>query len=192
MVRFGALAAVVLLSGACAADVHRVADEGDDDGGTDGPGGTVASPDAAPAEPDQGAGGAPDPVATAEWTDAKTLVLTITEHADLGPYRFGFFEFSHGPDGWDGEDCIPGETDGYDLCHHVPADGVLSLTSVHPDVGGTIDALIEDETTIMTGPRAAGLTYVLIRETDPPKCWTWGYSVRRYVDALGCKDGYLW
>jgi hypothetical protein len=182
-VRFGALAAAVMLAAACAAD---------EDGGAGGKGGTVPSPDAAPLEPDQGAGGTPDPVATAEWTDSAHLVLTITAHADLGPYRFGLDEFSEGSDGWDGEDCLPGELYGYDLCHHVPPNGVLSLRSVHPDEGGTIEQLVEDETTLMNGPRQDGLTYVLIRETDPPRCWTWGYSVRLYVDALGCSAWDHW
>jgi hypothetical protein len=172
-----------MLAAACANDAHRAVVDADADAGPDG---AAASPDATPVEPDLGAGGTPDPVATTEWTDSAHLVLTITEHADLGPYRFGLWDFSEGGAGWDGEGCIPGETDGYDLCHHVPADGVLTLRSVHPDEGGTISELMEDETTLMNGPRAAGLTYVLIRETDPPKCWTWGYSVRHYVDALGC------
>ena len=127
------------------------------------------------------------PVATAEWTDSMTLMLTISEHADLGPYGFGFAETGNGGgDGWDGEDCIPGVEDDYDLCHDVPEAGVLTLISVHPDEGGTIDDLVEGSTTLMNGPRGAGLTYVLIRFTDDSNCWTWGHSPQHYIDALGC------
>lgn len=159
------------LAGACATDSLRAVDAADEDAGASG---AVPCPDAVPVEPDLGAGGAPDPVATTEWTDSARLVLPITDHADLGPYRFGLW------------DCIPGEQDGYDLCHHVPANGVLTLRSVHPDEGGTIDELMEDETTLMNGPRQFGLTHILIRWADDSDCWTWGHSPQHYIDALGC------
>jgi hypothetical protein len=134
-----------------------------------------------------GTGEPPAPVATTEWTDSKTLVLTISEGAELGPYGFGFAETGNGGgDGWDGEDCIEGDNDGYDLCHNVPAEGVLTLTSVHPDEGGSIDDLEESVTTLMNGPRAPGLTYVLIRATEDTNCWSWGHNPQKYIEALGC------
>jgi hypothetical protein len=153
-------------------------------------------------ETDMGAGGMPvggtggggtaeppAPVAASEWTDSKTLTLTISEGADLGPYGFGFAETGNGGgDGWDGEDCIEGTLDDYDICHNVPADGILTLTSIHPDEGGTIDMLVEDETTLMNQPRAAGLTYVLIRATEDTNCWTWGHKPAHYIDELGCNN----
>lgn len=134
-----------------------------------------------------GFGEPPDPVAYAEWTDSRTLVLSIEQYAELGPYGFGLAETGNlGGDGWDGEDCIEGTSDGYDLCHNVPADGVLTLTSIHPDEGGSIDQLVEDETTLMSGPRGPGLTYVLIRATEDANCWTWGHNPQHYIDELGC------
>lgn len=149
-------------------------------GGEGGGGGTAGA---------GGSGEPPAPVAAAEWTDSKTLTLTISEHADLGPYGFGFAETGNGGgDGWDGEDCIEGISDSYDICHNVPEDGILTLTSVHPDEGGTIDMLMEDETTLMNGPRAAGLTYVLIRATEDSNCWTWGHNPQHYIDELGCNN----
>ncbi len=134
-----------------------------------------------------GYGEPPAPVAYAEWVDSRTLVVTIAAHAELGPYGFGLVETGNGGgDGWDGEDCIEGESDGYDICHNVPEDGVLTLTSIHPDEGGTIDQLEEDLTTLMSGPRAAGLTYILIRATEDANCWTWGHDPQHYIDELGC------
>ena len=151
-------------------------------GGAGGEGGAGGAPVGGNGEP-------PAPVAAAEWTDSKTLTLTISEHADLGPYGFGFAETGNGGgDGWDGEDCIPGVEDDYDLCHEVPEAGVLTLTSVHPDEGGSIDDLVESETTLMNGPRAAGLTYVLIRGTEDSNCWTWGHNPQHYIDELGCNN----
>ena len=129
------------------------------------------------------------PIVSAEWTDRQTLVVTVSKYADLGPYRFGLAETGNaGGEVWDGEDCIFGVLDGYDLCHDVPADGVLTLTSVHPDEGGTIDKLEESVTTIANGPRSPGLTYVLIRASDDPDCWTWGHNPQHYLDALGCNQ----
>lgn len=43
---------------------------------------------------------------------------------------------------------------------------MLTLTSVHPDEGGSIDQLEEGVTTLMNAARAPGLTYVLIRATE--------------------------
>jgi hypothetical protein len=126
------------------------------------------------------------PVVSAEWTDSRTLVVTISSGAELGPYYFGLVENAGSADGWDGEDCIDGVLDDHDFCHMVPADGVLTLTSVHPDEGGTIEELQEDVTTLMNAARAPGLTYVLIRATEDANCWTWGHDPQFYIDELGC------
>lgn len=131
----------------------------------------------------------PAPTATTEWTDSKTLVLTITANAEIGPYQFGLAETGNGGgDGWDGEDCIEGVQDDYDLCHAVPAAGTLTLTSVHPDEGGTIDDLMAGSTTLMNQARAPGITYVLIRDTDDANCWTWGHNPQHYIEELGCNE----
>jgi hypothetical protein len=136
-----------------------------------------------------GSGEMPDPFVYAEWVDSRTFVLTIAEHADLGPYGFGLAETGNGGgDGWDGEDCIDGVGDGYDICHNVPAGGVLTLASIHPDQGGDIDQLFEGETTLMDGPRGPGLTYVLIRNSLDSNCWTWGHNPQHYMDELGCNN----
>lgn len=123
------------------------------------------------------------PVVSAEWTDRRTLVVTISTYLDLGPYWFGLAETgSGGGDGWQGEDCLSDDV----LCHEVPHDGVLTLTSVHPDEGGSIDQLREGETTLMNEARAPGLTYLLVRVSDDENCWTWGHDPQFYIDALGC------
>jgi hypothetical protein len=149
------------------------------DGGLGGGGGEWPAPDAfveaAPAD------------ATAEWTDSKTLVVTVTEAVEFGPYFFGLAETGNGGgDGWDGEDCIPGVNDDYDICHPVGEDGRLTLTSIHPDEGGSIADLEEGVTTLMSGPRAAGITYVLVRLSEDENCWTWGHDPQHYVEELGC------
>jgi len=137
-----------------------------------------------------GAGGSAEPPAanaTAEWTDSKTLVVTVTEAVAFGPYAFGMAETGNGGgDGWDGEDCIPGVNDDYDICHPVDEDGKLTLTSIHPEEGGSLDDLEEGATTLMNKPRAAGITYVLLRQTDDDNCWTWGHNPQHYIDELGC------
>lgn len=125
----------------------------------------------------------PTPTVSAEWTDGRTLVVTISTELDLGPYWFGLAETGNsGGDGWQGENCLSDD----DLCHEVPHDGVLTLTSVHPDEGGSVDQLEEGVTTLMNAARAPGLTYVLIRATEDANCWTWGHDPQFYIDALGC------
>lgn len=125
--------------------------------------------------------------ATAEWTDSRTLVVTVTQAVEFGPYFFGLAETGNGEaDGWDGEDCIPGVIDDYDICHPVGEDGRLTLTSIHPDEGGSLDELEEGVTTLMSGPRAAGITYVLVRLSEDENCWTWGHEPQHYIDELGC------
>jgi hypothetical protein len=137
-----------------------------------------------------GGGGTPEPPAanfTAEWTDSKTLVVTVTEAVEFGPYAFGLAETGNGGgDGWDGEDCIPGVNDDYDICHPIAEDGKLTLTSIHPDQGGSIDDLEEGVSTLMDEPRADGITYVLLRQTEDDNCWTFGHNPQHYIDELGC------
>jgi hypothetical protein len=130
----------------------------------------------------------PVPIVSAEWTDRRTLVVTISKYAELGPYWFGLAETgSPGGDGWQGENCFDDTVDDYDLCHPVPPDGVLTLTSVNPDEGGSIDQLEEGVTTLMNAARAPGLTYLLVRTPDLDSCWTWGHDPQFYIDAAGCE-----
>lgn len=126
------------------------------------------------------------PDATAEWIDERTLIFTVPGPAEWGPYRLGLVE-GDGGEIWEGEDCIPGASDGYDICHPVPRSGILTLTSIHPDVGGSIDQFQEAVTTLMYEARAPGLTYVLIRATEQEECWTWGLNPQHYIDAAGCE-----
>ena len=136
-----------------------------------------------------GTGELPAPTATAEWTDSKTLVVTVTTHADLGPYGFGFAETGNGMDGWDGEDCLEGTKDDFDICHSIPEDGVLTLTSIHPEEGGMLSQLVEDETTLMNKAREDGITYMILRSDAESGmmtgCWTWGHNPQHYLDE-GC------
>ncbi|MCK6571084.1 hypothetical protein L6V77_08260 [Myxococcota bacterium] len=148
-------------------------------GAAGGAGGNIPEPDA--------------PIPTVEWTDEKTLVLTVDPGAENGPYVFGFAETGNGGgDGWDGEDCIPGVNDGHDICHPVPDDGKLTLTSIHPSQGGPaavdgiFETLVAGETTLMYKTLAPGLTYILIRQADDDNCWVWGHDPDHYNDEFGC------
>ncbi len=151
-------------------------------GGEGGGGGTAGA---------GGTGELPAPTATAEWTDSKTLVVTVTAHADLGPYGFGFAETGNGMDGWDGEDCLEGTKDDYDICHSIPENGVLTLTSIHPEEGGMLSQLVEDETTLMNKAREDGITYMILRSDAESGmmtgCWTWGHNPQHYIDE-GCNN----
>jgi hypothetical protein len=38
----------------------------------------------------------------------------------------------------------------------------------------------------MDEPRADGITYVLLRQTEDDNCWTFGHNPQHYIDELGC------
>ena len=52
---------------------------------------------------------APTPGIEIGWLDGMTLVVAVGVGREFGPYRFGLAETGNGDDGWDGEDCIPGD-----------------------------------------------------------------------------------
>jgi hypothetical protein len=129
---------------------------------------------------------APTPGIEIGWLDGMTLVVAVGVGREFGPYRFGLAETGNGDDGWDGEDCIPGDRYGYDLCHHIPAEGTLVLASIHPEVGGSLEQLEEDLTTLITPGLGDGVTFVVLREAGNTPCWTWGHDPQHYMDELGC------
>lgn len=142
-------------------------------------GGAAAGGDAAGGAAAGGeAGPPPDPTVTLTW-NGDNPVLDITTSAENGPYQFGLAET--GPDnGWMGEDCLEGVSNGTDVCHSVPADGHLELMHMSDP------ADVADGMTLLGADMAPGLTYVLIRNSlEFQGCWTWGEDTSIYVD-IGC------
>ena len=125
----------------------------------------------------------PDPTVSLAW-EGDNLVLQVTTSAEHGPYLFGLAETGNGDMGWYGEDCIDGVRNDHDVCHSVPENGELILTKAPI-------ADIETEGYTLVGPAvAAGLTYVLVRDTEENAgCWTWGHDTRFYGDPpLSCNE----
>lgn len=111
------------------------------------------------------------------WVDQSTYTLTIVN--GVGSYELGFAQTGAAPN-WYGEDCITAES----ICHPTSATG-LTLTSVHPVVGGGgIPEVAAGSTTLLYADLDAGLTY-LVRDTASTACWVWGQDTS-YYDSLGC------
>jgi hypothetical protein len=94
-------------------------------------------------------------------------------------YKVGFAETGARDDGWYGEDCLPGEKSGFDLCHTISADGA-NFSSV-----ATPDEIVEGETTLLRAELARNATWVVISADDASKCWVGGHDPS-YYDELGC------
>jgi len=86
--------------------------------------------------------------------------------------------------GWGGEDCLAAvpswysstvDDQGYQLCHPIPADGGLRLTTVDSP-----DQVRAGETTLFTQSESDELTYVFFA-TDLSTCWTWGDDPSYYA-----------
>jgi hypothetical protein len=109
--------------------------------------------------------------------DVDTLTVAIDDGDGTFTYRFGMSQ-TGAPNGWNGEDCLPGVLNGKDVCHDVGAEGeILSSTSKL--------ALVDDERTLLfkASHDAGEITYVVIRvETD--ECWTFGDDPSWYMDSL--------
>lgn len=110
------------------------------------------------------------------WVDQSTFTLTITNglnNFELGMAQTGAYPY------WDGEDC---QAD--NICHPTSATG-LTLTSVHPVVGGGgINDIVAGSTTLFYADQADGITY-MVRDPVSSACWVWGQD-KAYYDALGC------
>jgi hypothetical protein len=105
-------------------------------------------------------------------------------HVDLrcgtaSTYKFGIAETGAGANGWYGEDCLPGESSGYDYCHTFDTDGGLLFTA---DTPAEVE---EGSSTLVDVPLTPNLTFVIIDGDDPTKCWVTGNDPT-YYDSLGC------
>jgi len=128
-----------------------------------------------------------DPELSANWS-AAGLELVLHTSAENGPYKFGLAETGNGENGWYGEDCVPGEKNGLDACHPIPAEGMLMLRDV-----ATIPEVAEGTDSLLGEAEKDGVTFVVIRSTDENQgCWTWGHNPQYYKDALGCNDATLY
>ncbi|MFZ4739078.1 MAG: hypothetical protein ACOYM9_24195, partial [Bradymonadia bacterium] len=109
--------------------------------------------------------------------EGTTLTLNIFEGADLGAFHFGLAE-TGADNGWYGEDCIPGIKNDLDVCHPVAADGTLTLTDV-----ATVPEVVAGSKTLIDASFASKLTYVVVldKDSDEPRCWTWGQSTAYYT-----------
>jgi hypothetical protein len=107
-----------------------------------------------------------------EGTDGATGGGDGSSGAEL---TFGLAETGAGADGWYGEDCSTG-----DYCHPAGTAGV-TLSSVHPDVGGAgLDAVESGVTTLLWAGLDASITYVVI-DGDTTECWAWGNEPGYYT-----------
>jgi hypothetical protein len=114
------------------------------------------------------------------WGEEPTDGVTLTfDCGTASGYQVGFAETGAGDDGWYGEDCLPGEKSGADLCHSVPAAGT-ELSHVE-----TLDEVVEGETTLLRAELVDGITWVVISADDAAECWVGGHDPS-YYDELGC------
>jgi hypothetical protein len=97
-------------------------------------------------------------------------------------WQLGLAQTGLGGDPYFGEDCVPGESSGLDVCHPIPADGNLRLLSVERR-----RSVRAGESTFVNRQTAAGLTYMLQNLNDPESCFTFGGEPEYYVEALGCE-----
>jgi hypothetical protein len=97
-------------------------------------------------------------------------------------WQLGLAQTGLGGDPYFGEDCVPGESSGIDVCHPIPADGNLRLLSVERR-----RSVRAGESTFVNRQTAAGLTYMLQNLNDPESCFTFGGEPEYYVETLGCE-----
>lgn len=110
--------------------------------------------------------------------DDDSVTVAIDDGADaVHTYRFGLSE-TGSANGWYGEDCLPGEVNGKDVCHEVGEEGiVVQSTSRLAEVDSTHTLLFK------ASHDAGDLTYVVI-QVDTNKCWTFGNDPSYYVDSV--------
>lgn len=110
--------------------------------------------------------------------DDDTVTVAIDDGPETGhTYRFGLSE-TGSANGWYGEDCLPGEINGTDVCHDVGEEGaVIESTARVADVDSTHTLLFK------ASHDAGHLTYVVI-QVDTNKCWAFGNDPSYYVDSV--------
>lgn len=141
-----------------------------------------------------GGGGAPGGGSTADapliqifWegmgamaaNDDDELTVSIDDGEDeTHTYRFGMAETGSGENGWYGEDCLPGEVNGKDVCHEVGEEGEV-LYSV-----SDFDQVNDENTLNFKASHDAGkITYVVI-QVDTDKCWAFGDDPTYYTESV--------
>ena len=111
------------------------------------------------------------------WPDDSTLEVTVAGLDEGG--LFGLAETSFGDSGWYGEDCIVG------ICHPV-INGTNTLTSVHPDMGGSgPDGVSSGSTTLFHGGIHANITYAVFDAITDYCVYCSGDDCGYYAD-FGC------
>ena len=158
-----------------------------DDGGACGPSGGAGG---SGGEGGQSTGGTPSdaPVISVIWegpgadmpNDDDSVTVAIDDGEGTHTYHFGLAE-TGSANGWYGEDCLPGDMTGKDVCHDVGAEGEV-ISSVSRAAG------VNDGNTLLwrASADAERLTYVVI-QVDTDRCWTFGDDPTYYSDSLlGC------
>ena len=120
------------------------------------------------------------PVVELDW-DEVGLKLQVKSFGGER-WQLGLAQTGLGGDPYFGEDCVPGESSGIDVCHPIAADGSLRLLSVERR-----RSVRAGETTFVNRQTAAGLTYMLQNPNDPASCFTFGGEPEYFVEALGCE-----
>ena len=115
---------------------------------------------------DTGAGDVAEASFNIAWADSGNTLEASVSNPHVGGYFLGLAETGSGADGWYGEDCVGEDSQ----CHDMGANDSLSLTSVHPDVGGAgVGAVAPGSTTLFHSGIWSGVTYVFFSnegETD--------------------------
>ena len=110
---------------------------------------------------DTGAGEVAEASFNIAWTDDGNTLEASVSNPHLDGYFLGMAETGSGDLGWYGEDCIGDDAE----CHDMGVADTLSLTSVHPDVGGGgIDAVVPGSTTLFYAGLWAGVTYAFFSD----------------------------
>jgi hypothetical protein len=149
-------------------DEPRVVDAGPD---RPPPVDTEVEPEPLPVEP---------PAVELDW-DEVGLKLQVKSFGGER-WQLGLAQTSPGGEPYLGEDCVPGASNGIDVCHPTPADGGLRLLSVERR-----RSVRAGETTFVNRQTAAGLTYVLQKRNDAASCFTFGGEPEYYLQSLGCE-----
>ena len=105
---------------------------------------------------DTGAGEVAEASFNIAWTDDGNTLEASVSNPHVDGYFLGLAETGSGEDGWYVEDCVGDDA----ICHDMGPSSSVSLTSVHPDVGGAgIDAVAGGSTTLFHSGLWAGVTY---------------------------------
>ena len=110
--------------------------------------------------------------------DEDELTVTIDDGEETHTYLFGMAETGSGDEGWYGEDCLPGEINGKDVCHPVGEEGAVLSSVSRP-------GSVNDENTLLWKALhdAGKVTYVVVQE-DTDDCWAFGHDPTYYTESV--------